>query len=297
MYFGSVKYLLAIINKLLTVYSKNGGCAYDIGCAFSKTLANSTLGPPIKEHFAFWDAGKYSALNALKLVQLLMAKLESIRVELCLNDNNFPEFFDQERIYLDNQLSIHYVEALDKLTERRAEWDLAHESANNALTEVNIGSLEQMNDALKQARIRVNSLYSKLQNTEMLVAHCEVVLSVDQRWVIGGEEYNCFKDKVTLGKYCAALDELECLVVMRLFKLSKLTFSGTGLRYKLHQKISKALQQRSDAIHNAINCYNVQATSLIPPRPKIAWKDITEYSFLGKFDLLRDSHTDVQDKD
>lgn len=111
----------------------------------------------------------------------------------------------------------------------RAKWDLAHESTNNALTEVNIGSLEQMNDALKQAHIRVDSLYSKLQNTEMLVAHCEVVLSVDQRWVIGGKEYNCFKDEVTLSKYHAGLDELEHLVIMRLFELSKLSLLGTDL--------------------------------------------------------------------
>ncbi|KAG1857138.1 hypothetical protein F4604DRAFT_1883079 [Suillus subluteus] len=38
------KYSLAIIEKLLTIYGKNGGCAYDIGCAFSKTLTNSSLG-------------------------------------------------------------------------------------------------------------------------------------------------------------------------------------------------------------------------------------------------------------
>ncbi|KAG2147967.1 hypothetical protein DEU56DRAFT_730319 [Suillus clintonianus] len=45
MHFGSTKYLLAIIDKLLTVYGQNGGCAYNIGCTFSKTLTNSTLGP------------------------------------------------------------------------------------------------------------------------------------------------------------------------------------------------------------------------------------------------------------
>ncbi|KAH7918190.1 hypothetical protein BV22DRAFT_1024983 [Leucogyrophana mollusca] len=39
------KYPLAIVNKLLTVYGENGGCAYDIGCAFAKTLQNSSLGP------------------------------------------------------------------------------------------------------------------------------------------------------------------------------------------------------------------------------------------------------------
>jgi len=35
---------LAIISKLLSVYGQNGGCAYDIGCAFSTTLRNSCLG-------------------------------------------------------------------------------------------------------------------------------------------------------------------------------------------------------------------------------------------------------------
>ena len=32
---SSAKYPLAILSKLLSVYGKNGGCAYDIGCAFS----------------------------------------------------------------------------------------------------------------------------------------------------------------------------------------------------------------------------------------------------------------------
>ncbi|KAG2055886.1 hypothetical protein BDR06DRAFT_981630 [Suillus hirtellus] len=247
----------------------------------------------IEEHFAFWDANKYAALT----------KLETIKAELRLSDNNFPGFFDQEHIYLDglkqpapqDQLSIRYVEVLDELAERRAEWDLARESGNKALNGVHIGSLEQMHDTLKQACIRVNSSYAKLQHAEGLVAHCETLLSVDERWLIGGDEYKCFKEEVTLGKYHTALDELEHLVVMRLFELSKLLLSGTG--YKLRQQISKALQRRSDAIRNAINRYNIQAASLIPPRQTIAWKDIAEYSFLGEFDLLRDSCTDIQDKD
>ncbi|KAG6370043.1 hypothetical protein JVT61DRAFT_12564 [Boletus reticuloceps] len=39
------KYPLAIIDRLLTVYGPDGGLAYDIGCAFATTLANSVLGP------------------------------------------------------------------------------------------------------------------------------------------------------------------------------------------------------------------------------------------------------------
>ncbi|KAG2100406.1 uncharacterized protein F5147DRAFT_747134 [Suillus discolor] len=91
------------------------------------------------------------------------------------------------------------------------------------------------------------------------------------------------------------LDELECLVVMRLFKLSKLSLSGTG--YKLQQQIGKALQRRSDAIRNAINKYNVQATALNPAQPRLSWKDIADYSFLGEFDVLRYSRTDMHELD
>ncbi|KAG1905039.1 uncharacterized protein F5891DRAFT_918631, partial [Suillus fuscotomentosus] len=111
-------------------------------------------------------------------------------------------------------------------------------------------------------------------------------------WEIGGPEYSQFKMKARLGKYCTALNELECLVVMRLFELSKLSLSGTG--YKLRQQISKALQQCSEAIRNAINRYNIQAVALNPLRPKISWKDIADYSFLGEFDLLRHSRTDIR---
>ena len=39
----SAKYGLAIVNRLIDVFGTKIGCAYDIGCAFSKTLENSSL--------------------------------------------------------------------------------------------------------------------------------------------------------------------------------------------------------------------------------------------------------------
>ncbi|KIK21241.1 hypothetical protein PISMIDRAFT_104317 [Pisolithus microcarpus 441] len=97
-----------------------------------------------------------------------------------------------------------------------------------------------------------------------------------------------------LGKYREALGELERLVVMRLFELSKLAMSATG--YKLRQQISKGLQRRSEAIRKAITQYNVQAGRLDPPRSPILWKDIAQYSFLGEFDLLQHAHDDVRER-
>lgn len=69
------------------------------------------------------------------------------------------------------------------------------------------------------------------------------------------------------------------------------------LGYKLRQQLGKALQRRSDAIRNAIDRYNAQAAALNPPRPKISWKDIAEYGFLGEFDLLRCSRNDIRSSD
>ncbi|KAG1773750.1 hypothetical protein EV702DRAFT_1200889 [Suillus placidus] len=332
------KYPLAIIDKLLAVYGKGGACAYDIGCAFMKTLGMLTIGnvnstgiqcifleldiakerganisfqhrthslvapgmqarfirhQVIEQHFAFWNDDKYAALSNF---------LWNHYPELDITNDDFPRYILQERAYLDSlkqlptrdQICMRYVEALDELAERKTCWDSAREFANNALTGIATGSLEQINEALAQARIRVDSSYAKLQHAEMLVAHVEHQLAVEGWWEIGGDEYNRFKMEACLGKYCTALDDLECLIVMRLFELSKLSLSGTG--YKLCQQIGKALQWRSEAIRNAINCYNVQAVALNPPCPKISWKDIADYSFLGDEDWAKPAHREATTK-
>lgn len=62
----------------------------------------------------------------------------------------------------------------------------------------------------------------------MLAVHLQIRLGLEACWEVGGKEYNCFKE-ATLGKYCKALNNLEHLVVMWLFELSKLLMSGTGM--------------------------------------------------------------------
>ncbi|KAG2112373.1 uncharacterized protein F5147DRAFT_744589 [Suillus discolor] len=115
-----------------------------------------------------------------------------------------------------------------------------------------------------------------------MASHLEIQLGIDKQWEIGSEPYNHFCQEASLLKYCTVLDELKWLVVMHLFELSKLSLSGTG--YKLRQQIGKALQRCSEAICNALNQYNTQAAALIP-------------LFLGKFDLLHHSCSDVRTSD
>ncbi|KAG2121788.1 hypothetical protein BD769DRAFT_1629343 [Suillus cothurnatus] len=320
------KYPLSIIDKLLMVYGKNGACA------FTKTLGTSTLGPQaqelgfhlmvgafhghahnrmcqldwhpmyitgtgyskgegyehifsasnalargtqhaskfhwhqmIEQHFAFWNDNKYANLNnflwnhyceALKSIETLTVKLSTIKSELNITDNDFLCYFEQEHTYLH---SLKEPPARDQIC-------ICYVEALDELTE----------------RRRLMKRSHKLKSE--LIHHMQ-----------SGPEYNGFKMEACISKYHAALDELERLVVMRLFELSKLSLSGTG--YKLRQQISKALQRRSEAIRNAINQYNMQAVALIPPRPRISWKDIVDYSFLGEFDLLRHSWANICSND
>ena len=67
-----------------------------------------------------------------------------------------------------------------------------------------------------------------------------------------------------------------------------------NLGYKLRTRIAKALQTLSEAIRNALTRYNTEAAKLVPPRPKLSWKDVVEYTFLAEFDLLRHSRVDIR---
>ncbi|KAG2336949.1 hypothetical protein BDR05DRAFT_896013 [Suillus weaverae] len=234
-----------------TGHTEGEGCEHVFSA--SNELARSTRHASvfhrhqtIEEHFAFWDADKYAALSnflrnhyreALTSIHTLTAELLALTDNLGLTDADFIKFHSEERLYLDSLktpppkelLQIHNVEVLDELAERQSEWNLAREAGNQALTTIPIGDLNQISAALSQARIRVDSAYGKLQNAEALTAHVEMQLQVEEWWAIGDDMYNKYKQETSLRQYCIALDELECLVVMRLFELSKLSLSGTGM--------------------------------------------------------------------
>lgn len=113
----------------------------------------------------------------------------------------------------------------------RLAWSTACETANSALSGIIQGDFNAIAATINQARIQVDLAYTKLQNTEALAAHMQGQLGLESPWRVGGEEYNCYKEEAMFGRYCQALGELEQLVVMRLFELSKLSMSGTGKKW------------------------------------------------------------------
>ena len=187
----------------------------------------------------------------------------------------------------------------------RQEWEKARSAVNGIFTGIATPNIQA---AINQARNRIDAAYASVQNGEQYVFTLEKQLGVVDRWEPGSSEFQRYQEEAQLQDYRVALDELERLVVQRLFELSKLGMSGTGTHflvhkthllifhtgYKLRTHIGKALQRRSEAIRNALARYNAQAAKLKPPRPPLTWKEIVDYSFLAEFDLLRQSRFDIR---
>ncbi|EPS93141.1 hypothetical protein FOMPIDRAFT_131399 [Fomitopsis schrenkii] len=112
------------------------------------------------------------------------------------------------------------------------------------------------------------------------------------RWLPGSLEYQEASRLLTDREYRRSLDELERLVVQRLFELTKAGMSGTG--YKMREKITQALKARAEAIKKALNRHNEHALKLQPPRPTLSWKEIVEMAAVADFDLLRETREDIR---
>ncbi|KAF7341883.1 hypothetical protein MSAN_02043900 [Mycena sanguinolenta] len=131
-----------------------------------------------------------------------------------------------------------------------------------------------------------------LSKTLAAVQDLEIRLGVVKRWEPEDAEWIAAATMVVSRRYQRALDELEGLVVARMFKLSKAHMSDTG--YKLRKHIAKALQARSKGVRTALDRYNDAAAALSPPRTQLTWEQIVEYAFLADFDLLREGRQDIR---
>ena len=183
-----------------------------------------------------------------------------------------------------------------------AKWDEIRNAANFIMQTLATFGVHK---ALTQANRAVTSTYNKIQQAETNVVQIENQLGVDVWWTLNHPDYQTTVASLIHQSYHQALDQL---VVQRLFELSKLNMSRTGeiyselsitigvlkqsAGYKLRMHIAKALQRRADAIWTALANYNQSAKKV--SRPTLTWAEIVEYTFLGEFDLLRNSRTDIR---
>ncbi|KAJ7862665.1 hypothetical protein B0H14DRAFT_2164267, partial [Mycena olivaceomarginata] len=82
-----------------------------------------------------------------------------------------------------------------------------------------------------------------VSKTLAAVQDLELRLGIAERWEPDGAEWATTALMVANHRYQRALNELEGLIVARMFELSKVHMADTG--YKLRKHIAKALQARS----------------------------------------------------
>jgi hypothetical protein len=63
---------------------------------------------------------------------------------------------------------------------------------------------------------------------------------------------------------------------------------------KLRQHIVGGVSRRSDTVKKVIKRYNDQAELLEPPGPPVSWDQISKYTFVGEFDMLRITRSDIR---
>ncbi|KAF8580817.1 hypothetical protein K439DRAFT_1619489 [Ramaria rubella] len=313
------KYPLATVSQLLEVLPPSLGLGYDIACSFTGMLMRSSLGQkacelglrmvvpafhghahnqlcqlsfhvlmshsfcledletcervfagsnavarltrhatPFHRHqfidiyFQQWDSEKYENLGQFLLnnyKQALEILEDMPERDYLLSKKSEPEA---------DILGVEYVELLDKY---HAAWTLWENSQK---------LMADATRAKNQARLR---------------QAVEESLDVDEQWTLESPEYRWATEYIRIRTYQRAVDKLEGLVVQRLFELTKANISQTGYKQRTH--ISKALKSRSKAIQRALAAYNTAALTLDPPRPKLTWAEIVEYTTIAEFELLR----------
>ncbi|KAJ8456302.1 hypothetical protein ONZ45_g18777 [Pleurotus djamor] len=200
----------------------------------------------------------------------------------------------------ENVLAIEYVELLLQLRDLGNKLQAASSSFISvsfaSYTSSQSGSLAYGKDLSATRKAETERRYSREQYQTTLrdVIEMEVKMGIERRWEPMDKEFQETLKYMRTRRYHRALENLQKLVIQRLFELQKMNLAGTG--YKLRTHIAKSLQTRCKAIQRAITAYNTAALELDPPRPPLNWSEVSHYAFLEDFDLMRETREDIRTK-
>ncbi|KAI5983709.1 hypothetical protein EDD15DRAFT_2201865 [Pisolithus albus] len=225
------------------------------------------------------------------------ATLDQLMDELGVSDPaTFKLWLDEERVYLkslvceppEETLQMEYWQRLVNLAASRQDLETIL-STWTIVTAQNVAPAWKDSSATRKRETTCRHAQENYEKDLKAVQELEGHLGVTRRWVPEDEEWQAAARLVANRKYQHALDNVERLVVSRIFELSKMNQSGTG--YKLRKHIGKALQTRSAAIRAALTQYNTAAKAL--GRRTLEFDEVVKYAFLSDFDLLRDMRQDI----
>ncbi|KAG2120942.1 uncharacterized protein F5147DRAFT_741824 [Suillus discolor] len=254
--------------------------------------------------FKQWDEDKYMNIGnmlynnyrqALDIIEQEIITFEHAKLCLDITDDNIKEWQKQQSVYLETlgneaEWDVHamtYIELLKNLQNAMAAAQNASASfldgiptdyqfvSTSSVTSTDPAYIANLSTQRRHANERLDTILQEI--TAM-----EVKMDITQRWEPSDSEYVEPMRYMATQKYHHALDELQCLVVLRLFELHKLNLSQT------------ALQTCCKAIQNKVKEYNAAASALVPPAPSLDWLRVSHYGFLHEFTLLCETRQDVR---
>ncbi|KAG6370353.1 hypothetical protein JVT61DRAFT_12162 [Boletus reticuloceps] len=257
-------------------------------------------------HFDQWDMDKYLELSkffALGIIKSYSVELTKFKVLTNFGDEDFETWHQEELAYLKDcaseptatSVSVVYVVELQKLQFAEKMYASVTQAPFLSYTASNFTPESGLNYVSRQCSNSVSAKYSSARRKYELqlnvVEHFEQQNSIQSHWSPQDPEYLAVEDYARHHAFIRVVEELEGLVVQRLFELCKANLVGTG--YKMRKHISKALACRSATIRTALDRYNKLAPRQKPSRLKLEYSDVIGYSALGKFSLLKVSHADI----
>ncbi|KAJ6612066.1 hypothetical protein B0H10DRAFT_1952591 [Mycena sp. CBHHK59/15] len=261
----------------------------------------------INEHFHFHDQDKHASSGnfiyqnyrqALEKIALNREQLSELERILGTTAEDYEkdhiteiEYFESLRSEPDEiKQTADYMDVLHKLYTASAASDAAKADHNNLDTLIIIKGYTRKEIAAVRTRYRTT--FTRYTVAEEQACRFEEEHGIEIRWTPESKEYKDAIVLMTERKYRAAVSELERLVVMRLFELTKIGMSGVA--YKLRDQISKALKTRSETIRRAIAIYNEAGATLTPPQERLMFADIISTTALIDFDMLRETREDIR---
>ncbi|KAH9856316.1 hypothetical protein C2E23DRAFT_722786, partial [Lenzites betulinus] len=243
----------------------------------------------IEGHVKYWnglkhaESGRFIFNNYRQALQIIEDGERALAVymhELKIGAEDFERYLREERAYLlglksepaerKDTVAVDMYKKLDELIIREG------------ITEKEI----------RRIRHEYTAAPARVAQAQEEANRLADALDLESPWLPNSAEYKEASLELDRRKYRLALDNLERLVVQRLFELNKLGLNG----YKLRDKIGKALKTRAEAIRKALAKYNKYASELKPPKPELSLGDVMELVSLGEFDLLRETRQDIREK-
>ncbi|KAG2128012.1 hypothetical protein DEU56DRAFT_872749 [Suillus clintonianus] len=235
--------------------------------------------------FRQWDDEKYQNLGtmilnnyrqALNIISTESVALEEAKVALDIQEGDLEKWREEEIEYFrtlgdEPEWDVHAMALRDieSQTSEASSRFLAMTPSDYHFVIPPDGVTNFYSSNLSQTR-KAETQHLILQE----VAAMEVKMAISHWWQPSFPEYQETVKYMATHKYQRVLDNLQCLMVQRLFELQRLNPRLT--------------------IRKAVEKYN-EAARDIPGRAPIEWSKVTHYNFLDEFSLLRETCQDIRE--